>query len=162
MGAPTLWDKAKEALKVYEEHSLKTYGEERTNAINFKKEFYSCCAYYAAAKQTKHKVDLSKLVELAKTKRKEIIDVGDAILKLMQAKTTTPQSGIDEKSTEMDDLTTLKENLTKHSVVNINSDNGHQYNQSEDDFQAWKQGILKRAVDAGFTKYKQYLTPSTN
>jgi len=165
MSSPSLVIVTKDALQSYHDHLLKTFGEDRAKSVNLKKEMYVCSAYYAAAKHSKVKVDIQKLVELAKTKKKEVIELGDEMLKLMQ-KTAATNADTPSKQNHVRSnlLPLLQEEPDAKKPKSSTSATNYvdEYDQSDEDFLAWKQSILQKAVDGGFTQYAQYLTPTAS
>jgi len=156
LSAPDLVNQAKGVLDVYEKYLLNLYGAERTKSINLSKSLYLCAAFYAAGKYTQHKLETQRLVELAATKKKDVIELGDQMVALLSVR-----KEMSKKTASLSDsiLGTIQEEPQEEPKDSLKRKMDESDGPTED-FQAWKMKILKKAVDAGFKQYEKYITPS--
>ncbi|XP_023331943.1 uncharacterized protein LOC111704053 [Eurytemora carolleeae] len=151
INAMSLINPAKELLNLYEKHIRETYGEDRAKSVDTSKELYLCAAVYAAGKQVNIKLDTNKLVILGKTKKKEMTDLGSEMIKLVPVKSVRKSSSTSSGPI----LTPLKESNRNESGVKRKV--GEMVEMDDEGFQEWKKDVLRKAVAAGFNKYRKYL-----
>jgi len=148
---------AREAVQLYQSDIVSKRGKQMCQDIDWEKSIYLCSALVAASKLNKAKIDINKLVDIAKHSKKEITDVSDEMFKLLtENKSKTGKKSLKSLQEEFDEI----ENV---SVESKDKDNNKRKTEEETDldpaeaFQAWKQDILKRAVQSGFSKYKKFI-----
>lgn len=153
--APGVVSYAREAVQLYQADMASKRGHQMCKHIDWDKSIYLCSSLVAASKLNKAKIDVNKLVDIAKHTKKEITDVSDEMLKLL----TENKSKTGKKS-----LKPLEEEVEIDVAIESKADDNNKRKIEEETdldpaeaFQAWKQDILKRAVQSGFSKYKKFI-----
>jgi hypothetical protein len=147
---PGLLTQAREVLEAYK----KQFQSNQISDIDFEKAVYLCSAIHAVAKHNKHKVDTTKLVEIAKSTKKEVTGKSDEMSKVLDQMTTKSSTGrlplkILQEDESLDNTKEGEAAKRKHEEENDLDE--------AEDFKAWKQAILRRAVDSGFKQYQQFI-----
>merc|ERR1712240_501574 len=144
LGVSHLSEKAGKVLSVYESHMKETFGEARCDALNLGKPVYPCAAVNAACKSMGKKRDLLELSEEMSNLQTDIND----------------KSSTKKKLEFMDKImgisTDSKENIENGCDRKVRG-RIREEDFEDDGYEEWKEGILRKAVDEGYSKYKKYL-----
>jgi len=147
---PNLLGQARETLEAYKKHFVTNQNPD----IDFEKAVYICSAILAVAKHNKHKVDTTKLVELAKSTKKDVTGKSEEMGKILNDMAPKSSSGRlplkilqeeDGNGGTNDDEALKRKHEEENDIDEAES------------FQIWKQGIIRKAVAAGFDQYQQFI-----
>jgi len=161
IGSSHLVTQAGHILQAYEDGLRNSLGEARFANLSLTKPIYACAAVSAACKITGEKADMIRLTELSRAKKKELADLVEEMVATApdkKGKGSKGRKNLDLMDTIMglDDAgEETKENKEAKTVIR---DRIKEEDLEDDGFEDWRQAILQRAVDEGFTKYKKYLT----
>jgi len=159
LSEPELVGPAKAVLDNYEKHLNNNFGQKRMEQINLSTSKDLCAAFYAAAKLNQVKLDVSRLVAIANTKKKTITDLGEQMLEAMPAAQQRETSSGSGRSSAAWSASSILSSVQEESVQDLREKKSSAKKEidQEFDFQVWKREILEAAVQAGFEQYKQYL-----
>jgi len=155
LGLSHMADKAAKLLKTYENHLIETFGEGRCNDLNLNKPIFPCGAVHATCKVSEFKLDLPKLCELARGKKKDLLDLSEEMVSLISDKKKVKDNNKDANL-----LDVLKEEDVEDD--NHQSDRKTRVRVKEEDFEddgyeEWKDAILRKAVSKGFHQFEKYI-----
>jgi len=158
MGISQLSETAANIMKSYQNHLRETLGEAKYANLNLSRAVYPCAAVLAASKLRSEKIDLVKLSDLSKSKKKDLLDIVDEMIKLQPK---SEKSGAKRNLDLMDKImgaSMAEDKENSENTVSLTKREKIQEDDFEDDgFEDWKQAMFKKAVDNGFTEYKKYL-----
>ena len=158
MGISQLSETAANIMKSYQNHLRETLGEAKYANLNLSRAVYPCASVLAASKLRSEKIDLVKLSDLSKSKKKDLLDIVDEMIKLQPK---SEKTGAKRNLDLMDKImgaSMAEEKENSENTVSLTKREKIQEDDFEDDgFEDWKQAMFKKAVDNGFTEYKKYL-----
>jgi len=158
LGVSHLSEKAGKVLSVYESHMKETFGEARCDALNLGKPVYPCAAVNAACKSMGEKIDLVKLCEISRGKKRDLLELSEEMSNLQTD--NNDKSSTKKKLEFMDKImgisTDSKENIENGCDRKVRG-RIREEDFEDDGYEEWKEGILRKAVDEGYSKYKKYL-----
>ena len=158
LGVSHLTEKAGQILSVYESHMKETFGTARCDALNLGKPVYPCAAVNAACKRVGEKIDLAKLCEISRGKKKDLLELSEEMTNL--------QPDSDDKSSTKKKLDFMDKimGVSEEGKENSENDGGkkvrgriREEDFEDDGYEDWKEGMLRKAVEDGYLKYKKYL-----
>jgi len=159
LGVSHVAEKAAKVLTVYESHMKNTFGEARCDALNLGRPVYPCAAVNAACKIIGEKVDLAKLSEISRAKKKDLLELSEEMVNLQPDK--DDKSGTKKKLDFMDKIMGVSEEGKENSDAEPGDKKGRgrirEEDFEDDGYDDWKEAMLRKAVDDGFLKYKKYL-----
>jgi len=159
LGVSHVSERAAKVLSSYEEHLKATFGEARFLDTNLSRSRYPCAAVSTACKITGEKIEFGKLCEISKSsKKKDLIELCEEMHNLQPEK--NDNTGTKKKLDFMDKIMGVEE-FKENSETEFN-ERRFKGRIKEDDFEDdgyedWKEAMLRKAVDEGYTKYKKYL-----
>ena len=159
LGVSQVAERAAKVLTIYEAHLKETLGEARFGNLNLDRSVYPCAAVSAACKVIGEKVDLGKLGEVSRAKKKDLLELSEEMFNLQPDK--DDKKGTKKKLDFMDKIMGVSEEGKENGEAET-SDKKFRGRIKEEDFEDdgyedWKEGMLRKAVDEGFSKYKKYL-----
>ena len=154
-----LAEKAAKVLTVYETHMKETFGEVRCDALNLGKPVYPCAAVNAACKAIGEKIDLVKLCEISRGKKRDLLELSEEMMNL-QTDVDVKSGGTKKKLDFMDKIMGVSEAGQENSETGGGDRKGRgrirEEDFEDDGYDDWKEAILRKAVDDGYLKYKKF------
>lgn len=159
LGVSHVSERAAKVMSCYEEHLKVTFGEARFLDMNLNRSVYPCAAVNTACKIIGEKIEFGKLCEISKAKKKDLVELCEEMLNLQPEK--NDNKGTKKKLDFMDKIMGVGEEFKENNEKEIN-EKRFKGRVKEDDFEDdgyedWKEAMLRKAVDEGYTKYKKYL-----
>ena len=158
MGISHLSETAANIMNSYQNHLKKTLGDSKYANLNLNRAVYPCASVLAASKLRSEKIDQAKLSDLSKSKKKDLLEIVDEMIKLQPK---SEKSGAKRNLDLMDKIMGASMDEEKENsgdAVSLTKREKIQEDDFEDDgFEDWKQTMFQKAVDNGFTQYKKYL-----
>ena len=160
LGVSHVAERASKVFSGYEDSLRETFGEARFGALNLGRPVYPCASIMAACKVIGEKVDLGKLYDVSRAKKKDLVDLSEEMLNL-QPERGEDKTGTKKKLDFMDKIMGISEDGKENSETEVGDKKGRgriKEDDFEDDgYEDWKEAMLRKAVDEGFLKYKKYL-----
>ena len=143
----------------YETHLKQSMGEAKYSNLNLSRSVYPCAAVMSACKLKSVKIDQSKLSDLSKVKKKDLLEIVEEMIKI-QPKTekTGSKRNIDLMDKIMGVNTGESEENRENTAALTKREKIQEEDFEDDGFDEWKQNMFKKAVNEGFSEYKKYLT----
>lgn len=157
MGISHLSETAANIMNSYQNHLKDSLGESKYANLNLSRAIYPCAAVLAASKLRSEKIDQAKLSDLSKSKKKDLFEIVDEMIKLQPK---SEKSGAKRNLDLMDKImgASVEEKENGEIAVSLTKREKIQEDDFEDDgFDDWKQTMFQKAVDNGFSQYKKYL-----
>jgi len=151
-----LAETAGKIITSYESHLKQTLGEVKFANLNLGRAVYPCAAVLAASKLRPEKIDQTKLTDLSRVKKKELTEIVEEMLKTQPKQ---DKSGVKRNLDLMDKIMGAceeKEN-SEHAVMMTKREKIQEDDFEDDGYEEWKQDMIRKAVERGFTQYKKYL-----
>lgn len=157
--ASHLAESAASVMTSYEDHLVQSLGEASAANLNLGRAVYPCAAVVAAAKIRGDKIDLAKITDISKVKKKDLQEIVDEMLKLQPK---SDKKGAKRNLDLMDKIMGASvEEEKENSETGVGAMTKREKIQEEDfeddGFEEWKQTMFKKAIDNGFKEYKKYL-----
>ena len=140
----------------YESHLKETLGEVKFSNLNLTRAVYPCAAVVAAAKLKAGKIDQTKVTDLSRVKKKELMEIVEEMMKIQPKQ---DKSSVKRNLDLMDKImgaSEEKEN-SEDAVMMTKREKIQEEDFEDDGYEEWKKAMIRKAVDSGFTQYKKYL-----
>lgn len=147
-------------MSSYETHLKQTLGETKFSNLNLSRAVYPCAAVVAAAKLRGEKIDQGKVADLSRVKKKDLLEIVEEMIKIQPKQ---DKSSVKRNLDLMDKImgTGEGEGENRPSAVMMTKREKIQEEDFEDDgYEEWKDALIRKVVDQGFTQYKKYLKSS--
>jgi len=148
LGVSQAAEKAAKVLSVYEHRIKETFGEARCDALNLGKPVYPCAAVSAACKSLGEKLDLARLVEISRGKKRDLLELSEEMTSLQ-----TDGEGKNGSKKKLDFMDKIM-GVCEGSKENSEGDQGDRKSRrireedfEDDGFEDWKEGMLRMAVE---------------
>eukprot|EP00088_Acartia_fossae_P031638 TRINITY_DN32492_c0_g1_i1.p1 TRINITY_DN32492_c0_g1~~TRINITY_DN32492_c0_g1_i1.p1 ORF type:complete len:261 (+),score=81.04 TRINITY_DN32492_c0_g1_i1:41-823(+) len=155
MNDPGIIEETRQAFNLYKNSISKKFGQEKIKELDFTKPVYLCAAVHAIGKFRKLKIDADILSSLAMEAKKDIFKYRDEMFALLTEASKAKKNGGREalKSLQEEDVPSM-ENEDDNRKRKCEEENDLDEAES---YKIWKNGILNRAVAAGFSQYKKFI-----
>jgi len=153
MGVSQLSEAAANVMANYENHLKQTLGDKFAD-LNLSRSLYPCAAVMSACKIRHEKIDQAKIVDLSRSKKKDLQDIVDEMVKIQPQ---GEKSGAKRNLDLMDKINGANEDDQETGVTMTKREKIQEDDFEDDGFEEWKQAMFKKVVDQGFTEYKKYL-----
>ena len=159
LGVSHMAESASKILNKYETHMHDTFGKNLCEtSANFGRPVFPCAAVSAACKIASEKFDHSKLIDISRAKKSELLALSDNMFNLQP--TDNGKKGTRKKLDFMDKIMGVnddaKENVEDETDGKVRS-RVKEEDFEDDGYEDWKQMMLKKAVEDGYSKYRKYL-----
>jgi len=159
VAAAHLAEAAASVMTSYEAHLVQSLGEASAANLNLGRSVYPCAAVVTAAKVRGEKIDLGKITDISRVKKKDLQEIVDEMLKLQPK---SEKKGAKRNLDLMDKIMGAsveeeKENSETGAGVMTKREKIQEEDFEDDGFEEWKQTMFKKAVDNGFKEYRKYL-----
>ena len=159
VAASHLAESAASIMTSYESHLVQTLGEASAANLNLGRAVYPCAAVVSAAKIRGDKIDLGKITDISRVKKKDLQEIVDEMVKLQPK---IEKKGAKKNLDLMDKIMGAsvgedKEHCETGAGTMTKREKIQEEDFEDDGFQEWKQTMFKKAVDQGFKEYKKYL-----
>ena len=159
VAAAHLAESAASVMTSYEAHLVQSLGEASATNLNLGRAVYPCAAVVSAAKLRGDKIDLAKITDISKVKKKDLQEIVDEMMKLQpKSEKKGTKRNLDIMDKIMGASVEEEKENSENGVGAMTKREKIQEEDFEDDgFEEWKQAMFKKAIDNGFNDYKQYL-----
>ena len=160
MSVSQLSQTAANMMTSYETHLKQSLGETKFSNLNLSRTVYPCAAVVAAAKLRGEKIDQGKVADLSRVKKKDLLEIVEEMIKIQPKQ---DKSSVKRNLDLMDKImgTGEEEGETSAAAVVMTKREKIQEEDFEDDgYEEWKDAMIRKVVDQGFTQYKKYLKSS--
>jgi len=153
MGVSQLSETAATIMSNYENHLKLTLGD-KFGDLNLSRDIYPCAAVMTASKLRHEKIDQAKIVDLSRSKKKDLQDIVDEMVKIQPK---SEKTGAKRNLDLMDKIMGANEDDKETGATMTKREKIQEDDFEDDGFEEWKQTMFKKVVDEGFTEYKKYL-----
>jgi len=147
---------AAELITSYEQHLRLSLGETKFANLNLSRAVYPCAAVGAACKLRAEKIEQAKLVDLSRGKKKDLMEIVEEMIKIQPKKDKT---GVKRNLDLMDKIMGASEEKENNesSGLMTKREKIQEEDFEDDGYEDWKESMIRKVVDQGFTQYNKYL-----